>query len=60
MAVVLKYIVLISMPSALQLIDIPYVSEIFEIEVSVKQALHQQTALIPECKSTLTSCGYCS
>jgi len=60
MAVVLKYIVLISMPSALQLTDVPYVFESFEIKVSVKQARQQQTALIPECKSTLTSCSYCS
>jgi len=58
MAVVLKYILLISMPLALQLTDIPYVFEIFETKVSVKQAHHQQTALIPECKSTLTSFGY--
>ena len=32
MAVVLKYIVLISMPLALKLMDIPYVFEIFEIK----------------------------
>jgi hypothetical protein len=59
MAVVLKYNVLISMPSALKLMDIPYVFEIFEIKVSVKQAHHQQIALIPEYKSTLVCCGYC-
>jgi len=29
-----------------------FVFEIFETEVSVKQAHHQQTSLIPECKST--------
>ena len=48
------------MPSALKLMDIPYVFEIFEIKVSVKQVHHQQIALIPEYKSTFICCGYCS
>jgi hypothetical protein len=48
-----RYIVLISMLSALKLMDVPYVFEIFEIKVSVKPAHHQQIALIPEYKSTL-------
>jgi hypothetical protein len=59
MAAVPKYIVLISIPSALKLLDMAYLFEIFEIKLSVKQTHHQQIALIPEYKSTPTCFGYC-